>query len=140
MAPSTKNRLIKECDALLADICMSMFNSRCCKCGREGTKDEGYSPHHIIRKGMGGANIQSRHLPFNVVWTCPDCHTAGDEAFHRMARQHELNWLQDNCPEHYKRYQDHIALDPLSGSIVDFLEARKRDLVLIKEAIAKETR
>ena len=140
MRNSKQKRLIKECDDIAREICYLMWHGKCCRCDRVASdyKDYRFAPHHVIRKGMGGANIQTRHLPFNILWTCNHHHTSGDDAFHQMTRQEELNWIEENEPMYYEQYQNNLKIRPLEGSMVEFLEARKRDLQKILDECRKE--
>lgn len=48
----------------------------CELCGQQA------SPHEIVTRGSGG-----KREPINVIWLCPDHHTMGPDAFHRIGRE-----------------------------------------------------
>lgn len=44
--------------------------------------DQRADPHEIVTRGSGG-----KREPDNVIYLCPDHHTMGPDAFHRIGRE-----------------------------------------------------
>ena len=132
MANDKRKRMISKADALVSEILHLMYRSTCCKCGRVGTKEQGFHPHHIIRKGHGGANIKTRFRIFNLVLACDNCHTLNEDSFHRITRMAEYDWLEANMPMVYQFVTDEADRSILNTNLDFYIEDQIEQLKVLK--------
>ncbi len=80
------------CDAGMSVIVCWKFSKPCPRCGKPAGQ-----VHHIIGKGMGGANFAYRYHPCNCIALDLGCHIMNPDSAERDGSAF-LTWLKESIP------------------------------------------